>query len=106
MSAIFVRQGLGRRANVTTAPITAGDVPMTFADVSHARQMLGYEPQVTLDSGVRRFLLWYSAYYGIDLPSSMAPTRREAADMMKTYDINSSQVRGRPNRQGRRRSHQ
>ena len=60
---------------------------MTYADVSHARQLLGYSPQVSLASGVRRFLQWYSAYYSVDLPSSMAPTRRESAELRGKYDI-------------------
>ena len=31
----YIEKGLGRKANITLAPITAGDVPMTYADVSH-----------------------------------------------------------------------
>lgn len=54
--------GLGKKANITRAPITAGDVPMTYADVSHARSLLGYEPKV--------FLLSYS--YSISMPSPLA----------------------------------
>ena len=34
----YLEQGLGRKANITRAPITAGDVPVTYADVSHARE--------------------------------------------------------------------
>ena len=78
---------LGRKANVSQAPISAGDVPMTYADVSHARALLGYSPQVSLASGVRRFLQWYSAYYGVALPTEMAPTRREGAELREKYDI-------------------
>ena len=85
----LIEQGLGKKANQTTAPITAGDVPMTFADVSHAREVLGYEPKVSLASGVRHFLLWYSAYYGVRLPPEMTPTRRESAELRGKYDIGS-----------------
>ena len=52
----YLEQGLGRKANITRAPITAGDVPVTYADVSHARERLGYSPQVSLAEGVARFL--------------------------------------------------
>ena len=83
----LLESGLGRRANVSQAPISAGDVPMTYADVSHARALLGYSPQVSLASGVRRFLQWYSAYYGISLPNEMTPTRREGAELREKYDI-------------------
>ena len=44
----YIESGLGVKANITRAPITAGDVPMTYADVSHARQLLGYQPKVRL----------------------------------------------------------
>ena len=79
--------GLGRQANISRAPISAGDVPRTFADVSHAREVLKYKPQVSLAEGVRRFLLWYGAYYKVELPPAMEPTRKEAADLRNTYDL-------------------
>ena len=37
----LLEEGIGRKANISTAPISAGDVPITFADVSHARDRLG-----------------------------------------------------------------
>jgi len=86
----LLEEGLGRRANITQAPISAGDVPRTFADVSHARKLLRYEPQVSLAEGVRRFLQWYGAYYAVELPASMEPTRKEAAELRSTYDIGSA----------------
>lgn len=98
----LLEEGLGRKANVTQAPISAGDVPMTYADVSHARQLLGYSPQVSLASGVRRFLQWYSAYYSVKLPDAMAPTRREGAELREKYDIDSPAGGG---DKGRARSH-
>jgi UDP-glucuronate 4-epimerase len=83
----YIEEGLGRQANVSVAPITAGDVPLTYADVSHARKELAYQPKVSLANGVRRFLQWYSAYYRVPLPSSMAPTRRESFELRQKYDI-------------------
>lgn len=37
----------------------AGDVDQTFADISKARQYLGYQPKVGLDEGVKYFVDWY-----------------------------------------------
>ena len=102
----LIEEGLGRKANVSTAPITAGDVPLTYADVSHARSELQYEPQVSLASGVRRFLQWYSAYYNVQLPASMAPTRRESAELKNRYDIGSPLLNGKGGRRGARRMKQ
>lgn len=35
-----------------------GDVPRTLADVSAAREALGYEPRVGLEEGIARFVSW------------------------------------------------
>ncbi|KAL1523907.1 hypothetical protein AB1Y20_018826 [Prymnesium parvum] len=83
-----IEAGLGRKANSTRAPITAGDVPLTFADVSHARKLLRYEPKVTLEAGIRRFLLWYSDYYQVDLARDFMPSRKEAHELKVKYNIN------------------
>ena len=36
-----------------------GDVPRTFADISRARAELGYDPQVGVEEGLKRFVAWY-----------------------------------------------
>jgi UDP-glucose 4-epimerase len=36
-----------------------GDVPRLCADVSRAKSLLAYEPQVSLDEGLRRLVQWY-----------------------------------------------
>jgi len=40
-------------------PMQPGDVPITFADVSRAHRLLGYEPRVPIQEGLRRFVAWY-----------------------------------------------
>lgn len=42
-------------------PLQPGDVRITFADVSKARQKLGYEPSTTVRQGLERFFQWYQA---------------------------------------------
>jgi len=83
----YIEGGLGKKANITQAPITAGDVPMTYADVSHARQMLNYTPKVSLEEGVRMFLFWYSEFYNVNLPKDMVPTRRESNELRAKYNL-------------------
>ena len=72
----LLERGIGKRANITRAPITAGDVPMTFADVSHAREKLGYEPKVSLEQGLNQFLRWYSRYYKVPMPAADGATAK------------------------------
>jgi nucleoside-diphosphate-sugar epimerase len=42
----------------TYAPPRAGDVRDSLADVTRAREVLGYAPTVDLDEGLRRTLDW------------------------------------------------
>ena len=53
---------LGRAAGVTPQleflPTQAGDVDLTYADISKAQQLLGYAPCMTLPEGLRRFMSW------------------------------------------------
>ncbi|KAK1293763.1 UDP-glucuronate 4-epimerase 1 [Acorus calamus] len=41
-----------------------GDVPFTHANVSLARNELGYKPTTDLNTGLRKFVKWYLSYYG------------------------------------------
>ena len=55
---------LGKEAIREYVPMPkTGDVPFTHADVSAARRDLGYEPRVSLDEGLKKFVDWYKSYY-------------------------------------------
>ena len=49
----------GRPANVVNKPRLAADFVKNQADISKARRLLDYNPQVSVDEGVRRFWAWY-----------------------------------------------
>ena len=40
-------------------PPQPGDVPQTWADISKARDMLGFNPTVPIEEGLRRFVAWF-----------------------------------------------
>ena len=40
-------------------PMQDGDVNITFADISRAQALLGYQPKTTFREGIRKFLAWY-----------------------------------------------
>ncbi len=46
------------RAKIEYHPSSPGDVPQTLADISKARRILGYEPAVSFEDGLRRFCTW------------------------------------------------
>ncbi len=55
----------GRKMLLDRQPMQPGDVLVTYADVSKARQKLGYEPRTALAEGLRRFVAWYRAARGL-----------------------------------------
>ena len=56
---IDLEAALGRRATVNSLPPVRGDMPQTYADVSKARRLLGYNPKTRFGEGVRKFVEWY-----------------------------------------------
>jgi UDP-glucuronate 4-epimerase len=53
-----LENALGVSAKRVAAPAQPGDVPATFADITRARDILGWEPRVELDEGLARFAAW------------------------------------------------
>jgi UDP-glucuronate 4-epimerase len=54
-----IAEELGKQAILSHQPIPPGDVPITFADLSRSRTMLGYAPQVSFRDGIRRMVEWF-----------------------------------------------
>jgi len=52
---------LGKRAKIEFLPVLAADVPATWADISKARQTLGWSPEISLEDGLERMVDWYLA---------------------------------------------
>lgn len=50
----------GGNPSWNSVPMPAADVPYTFANIDRARRLLGYDPQVSVDEGIARFLRWYN----------------------------------------------
>ncbi len=50
---------LGKPARWVQAPMHPADVKATWADITRARTLLGWEPQVPLEEGLRRCVEWY-----------------------------------------------
>jgi len=42
------------------APVRAGDVKDSLADISRAKQVIGYQPKVYFDEGLRKAIHWYT----------------------------------------------
>ena len=53
-----VGEAVGVRPQLEFQPMQAGDVDVTYADISRARALLGYAPQTPLAEGLRQFVAW------------------------------------------------
>lgn len=58
----LLEEGLGKKAVKEMMPMQMGEVRETYADISKSQQMLGFQPSMALEEGIRRFLEWYRAY--------------------------------------------
>ncbi|HUE82250.1 MAG TPA: GDP-mannose 4,6-dehydratase [Pyrinomonadaceae bacterium] len=55
----LIEKELGQQAVIDRRPLQPGDVPQTFADITKARQLLGYNPQTQIEDGIRKFVEWF-----------------------------------------------
>jgi UDP-glucuronate 4-epimerase len=58
-----LEQALGIKADIRLLPMQNGDVQRTEADIVETRRLLGYEPNISVEEGVARFVAWYRGYY-------------------------------------------
>jgi nucleoside-diphosphate-sugar epimerase len=49
----------GKEIKRTALPPVEGDLPHTNADISKARQVLGYNPQVPFSKGIKLWWEWF-----------------------------------------------
>lgn len=51
--------------NIKQLPMQPGDVDRTYADVSKARNLIGYEPKTSFEEGIEKFVKWYKINKGL-----------------------------------------
>src|SRR6266567_908794 len=54
-----IEKALGKKAKINQLPEQPGDMPLTCADISKARKLLGYNPKTKLSDGLPRFIEWF-----------------------------------------------
>jgi len=55
-----IEDALGKKAAIDWQPDQPGDVPITYAEIGKARELLGYDPRTPFQEGIRKFVQWYS----------------------------------------------
>ena len=57
-----IEKVVGKNAIIERLPEQPGDVPKTFADISKAKRLLGYEPKTKLNEGLEKFYQWFNQH--------------------------------------------
>ena len=55
----LIEEALGKKATVEMLDPQPGDVSVTYADITKAKRMLKYQPEVKMEEGIKRFVEWY-----------------------------------------------
>ena len=56
----LIENNLNKKAVIERFPTQPGDVPQTFADITKARKLLGYNPQTQIEAGIGKFAEWFA----------------------------------------------
>jgi UDP-glucuronate 4-epimerase len=59
-----VEEVVGKKALIRPMPLQPGDVPRTYADLTKSKKLLGYEPKVSIEQGLKNMADWYKLWYG------------------------------------------
>ena len=60
-----IGKALNKEPKIKQLPMQPGDVNRTFADISKAKRMLGYEPKISFEEGIQNFVEWYKKNRGL-----------------------------------------
>jgi len=54
-----IERALGKKAKINRLPEQPGDMPLTRANISKARRLLGYNPKMKFPNGLPKFVDWF-----------------------------------------------
>ena len=63
-----IEQALGKKAVIERLPEQKGDMPLTAADITKARTLLGYAPHTPIREGIPKFVAWYRELHAMRSP--------------------------------------
>ena len=55
-----LENNLNKKAVLNKLPLQQGDVNRTYADISTTKKEIGYAPKIDFDSGIKKFIEWYT----------------------------------------------
>jgi UDP-glucuronate 4-epimerase len=58
----LVEKYVNKKAVIEILPAQPGDVDRTAANISHAQKLIGYNPSVSIEEGIKRTVEWYKEH--------------------------------------------
>ncbi len=58
-----LESAFGKKARIKQFAGRPEDLPITFADLTKAKKLLGYEPRVSFDEGIPEYVSWFKSWY-------------------------------------------
>ncbi|MBU1178596.1 GDP-mannose 4,6-dehydratase [Patescibacteria group bacterium] len=55
----LISKNLGQEAKIIKKPMQPGDMKITYADITKAKKLLGYDPQTSIEEGLQNLVKWY-----------------------------------------------
>ncbi|MDO8512671.1 MAG: GDP-mannose 4,6-dehydratase [bacterium] len=70
-----IEAGLGMKAKVVEKTLPAEEAIVTAADITHAKEVLGFQPKVSIEEGQKRFSEWYKDEYQRFFPQGIKKSK-------------------------------
>ena len=61
----ILERELGANAKKNMMPMQPGDVLATYADITKAKTVLGWQPTTSIGEGLKKFISWFKEYYHV-----------------------------------------
>ena len=55
----LIEKNLGKKAKIKNMPMQPGDVEITYADIKKAKRLLGWQPKVRIEEGIKKTVEWH-----------------------------------------------
>jgi len=59
----IVEDNIGKKAHMDMKGMQPGDVEKTYADINYSKEKLGYQPTISIDTGIPKFIEWFRRYH-------------------------------------------
>jgi len=66
-----IEAGLGKKAKIVEKLLPIEEAAVTAAELTHAREVLDYEPETSIEEGIKKFVDWYLSTFIKEFPEGL-----------------------------------